>query len=168
MFLSLETLTSIIRTGWPILVQLTDTVNSVIILLSQMTLLRWLTFLIRSQTVILVVLPFWIYLFLVMLVFVLQQLSLHWEILISVSIESPSSSQQDSLFHHIAYHYSRLIGMVFMIIWEMFHGRISKLAASAAASELCEWVQVGIDVYIPHIRSSLIHLHSFQLLVLLP
>ena len=115
-----------------------------------MTLLRWLTFLIRSQTVILVVLPFWIYLFLVMLVFVLQQLSLHWEILISVSIESPSSSQQDSLFHHIAYHYSRLIGMVFMIIWEMFHGRISKLAASAAASELCEWVQVGIDVYIPH------------------
>ena len=33
----------------------------------------------------------------------------------------------------------------------MFHGRISlKLGASAAASEFCEWVQVGIDVYIPH------------------
>ena len=27
---------------------------------------------------------------------------------------------------------------------------IFKLSASAAASELCEWVQVGIDVYIPH------------------
>ena len=27
---------------------------------------------------------------------------------------------------------------------------ISKLGASAAASEFCEWVQVGIDVYIPH------------------
>ena len=27
---------------------------------------------------------------------------------------------------------------------------ILKLGASAAASELCEWVQVGIDVYIPH------------------
>ena len=27
---------------------------------------------------------------------------------------------------------------------------ISKLSASAAAGELCEWVQVGTDVYIPH------------------
>ena len=27
---------------------------------------------------------------------------------------------------------------------------ISKLSACAAASEFCEWVQVGIDVYIPH------------------
>ena len=27
---------------------------------------------------------------------------------------------------------------------------IFKLTASAAASEFCEWVQVGIDVYIPH------------------
>ena len=25
-----------------------------------------------------------------------------------------------------------------------------KLSASAAASEFCEWVQIGIDVYIPH------------------
>ena len=32
----------------------------------------------------------------------------------------------------------------------MFHGRISLNSASAAASEFCEWVQVGIDVYIPH------------------
>ena len=82
MFLSLETLMSIIRTGLPILVELIDLVNSVIIFLSQMTLLRWLTFLLGSQTVILIVLLFWIYLFLLMLVFVLQRLSLHWEILI--------------------------------------------------------------------------------------
>ena len=27
---------------------------------------------------------------------------------------------------------------------------IFKLSASAAASDVCEWVQVGIDVYIPH------------------
>ena len=37
----------------------------------------------------------------------------------------------------------------------MFHGDVPwedifKLSASAAASEFCEWVQVGIDVYIPH------------------
>ena len=77
MFLSLETLTFIIRTGLPILVELIDLVNSVIIFLSQMTLLRWLTFLLGSQTVILTVLLFWIYLFLLTLVFVLQWLSLH-------------------------------------------------------------------------------------------
>ena len=51
MFLSLETLTSIIKTGLPILVELIDLVNSVIIFLSEITLLRWLTFLLRSQTV---------------------------------------------------------------------------------------------------------------------
>ena len=27
---------------------------------------------------------------------------------------------------------------------------IFKLSASAAALEFCEWIQVGIDVYIPH------------------
>ena len=27
---------------------------------------------------------------------------------------------------------------------------VFKFGASAAASELCEWVQVGIDAYIPH------------------
>ena len=45
--------------------------------LSQMILLQWLTFLLGSQTVILIVLLFWIYLFLLTLVFVLQWLSLH-------------------------------------------------------------------------------------------
>ena len=54
---------SIIRTGLPILVELIDLVNSVIIFLFQMTLLRWLTFLFRSQTVIPIVLLFWIYLY---------------------------------------------------------------------------------------------------------
>ena len=67
---------SIIRTGLPVLVELIDLVNSVIIFLSQMILLRWLFFLLRSQTVILTVLLFWIYLFLLTLVFVLEWLSL--------------------------------------------------------------------------------------------
>ena len=31
-------------------------------------------------------------------------------------------------------------------------GGIFKLSASAAASEFCEWVQVGIDVYIPYCK----------------
>ena len=57
-FFSLETLTSIIRTCLPILVELINLVNSATIFLSQMTLLRWLTFLQRSQTAILMVLLF--------------------------------------------------------------------------------------------------------------
>ena len=32
--------------------------------------------------------------------------------------------------------------------WE----EIFKLSTSAAASQICEWIQVGIDVYIPHIK----------------
>ena len=52
------------------------------------------------------------------------------------------------------------MGMVFVIIWEIFHGRISfKLSASAAASEFCEWFHVRIDVCIPH-RKYQVKLHS--------
>ena len=32
------------------------------------------------------------------------------------------------------------------VLWK----NVFKLSASAAVSEFCEWVQVGIDVYIPH------------------
>ena len=83
--LSLETLTSIIRTGLPILVELIELVNSVIIFLSQLTLLKGLTFLDGSQTVILIVLLFSTYFSLLLIVFVLQWLFLHWEILIMLS-----------------------------------------------------------------------------------
>ena len=68
---------------------------------SQMTLLRWFTFLCGSQTVILIVLLFWVYFFLLSLVFVLQWLSIHWKILIMLLSQFPS--QQDDPFHHIAY-----------------------------------------------------------------
>ena len=57
-------------------------------------LTQMVTFLLRSQTVILTVQLFWIYLFLLTLVFVLQQLSLHWEILIMLLIRI-------SMFNHI-------------------------------------------------------------------
>ena len=110
MCLSLETLTSIIRTGSPILMELINLVNSVIIFLSQMNLLRWLTFLLGSQTVILIVLLFWISFFLdasicSTMAFPLFGNSDH--LLVSVSIDFPSNSQRDSPFHRIAYDYSR-------------------------------------------------------------
>ena len=108
MLWSLGTLTSIIRTGLPIRVELIDLVNSVIIFVSQMTLLRWLTFLLGSQTVILIVQLFWIYFFLLMLVFVLQWLSLHWKILIILMSQFPLTfhKTQDASFHRIAHGYS--------------------------------------------------------------
>ena len=72
-------------------------------------------------------------------------------VVVSVSTDFPSISQQDALFHRIAYDYSRadwdgLRDHLRDVPWE----DIFKLSASAAASEFCKWVQVGIDVYIPH------------------
>ena len=51
-----------------------------------------------------------------------------------------SNTQLDALFDCIAYDYLRDVP------WK----DISELNASTAASEFREWVQVGIDVYIPH------------------
>ena len=125
-----------------------------------MTLLRWLTFLLGSQTVILIALLIWIYFFLLTLVFVLQWLSLHLEILIMLLSQFPTDSEWDAPFHHIAYDYSGadwdgLRDHLIDVPWE----DVFKIGASAAASEFCEWVQVGIDVYIPH-RKYLVKPHS--------
>ena len=78
--------------------------NSVIIFLSQMTLLRWLTFLLGTLTVTFTVLLFWISFFLLTLVFVLQWLSLHWEILIRLLSQIPLTfhQTQNGMLHFIA------------------------------------------------------------------
>ena len=49
-------------------------------------------------------------------------------------------------------------------------GSYLSVGASAAASGFCEWVYVGIDVYIPYSKYQvcLTHLHAFQLIGLLP
>ena len=122
-----------------------------------MTWLRGLTFLLGSLTATLTVQFFWIYFYLLMLEFVLQWISLHWEILImfvvSVSIDFPSNSTQDALFHHIAYDFFRadwdgLCEHLRNVPWE----DVFKLGASAAISELREWDQVGVYVYVPHLK----------------
>ena len=72
-------------------------------------------------------------------------------VVVSVSIDFPINSKQDTPFHRMAYECSRAD-------WDGLHDHlrdapwedIFKLSASAAASEYCEWVQVVIDVYIPH------------------
>ena len=150
---SLETLMSIIRTGLPILVELIDLVNSVIIFLSQMTLLRWLTFLLRSQTD--SHSPALLDFFLssdasICSAMAFPPLGNSDHFVVSVSINFLSNSQWDAPFYRIAYDYSRAD-------WDCLRDHlrdvpsedIFKLSASAV-SEFCEWVQVGIDVYITH------------------
>ena len=133
MLLSLETLTSIIRTDLPILVELTDLVNSVIIFLSQTILLRWLTFLlldlfISSDASICSTMAF-------------PPLGNSDHVIVSVSIDFPSYSQCDAPFHYIAFDYSHadrdgLCDHLRDVPWE----DIFELNASVAASEFCEQV----------------------------
>ena len=72
-------------------------------------------------------------------------------VVVSVSIDFPTNSQQDAPFHRIAYDYSRadwdgLRDHLRDVPWK----DIFKLGASAAASKFCEYVLFGIDVCIPH------------------
>ena len=175
--LSLETLTPIITTGSYILVKLIQLVNSVIIFLSQITLLKWLTFLLGSLTVTLTVLLFWIYLFILIPVFVLQLLTLHSplgnanHVVLSVSNDFLTNSKRDAPFYRIVMTILVLTGMVFVNIWEMFHGRISLnsvlllLLVNFVSGFRLELMYISLTV---SIRSSLTYLHGFQQLVLLP
>ena len=72
-------------------------------------------------------------------------------LVVSVSIDFPINSKQDTLFQCVAYDYSHanwdgLCDYLRGVPWE----DIFKLSAFSAASGICEWVQVGIDGYIPH------------------
>ena len=62
-------------------------------------------------------------------------------VVVSVSIDFPSNSQWDGLFRYP---------------WE----DIFKFGASASSSEFCEWVQVRIDVCVPH-RKYQVKPHSY-------
>ena len=110
MFLPLETLTSIIRTGLPILVELIDLVNFVVVFLSN-DLTQVVNF------------PTWIRdcdsyspalldLFLSSDASICSTMSFppfgnSDHVVVSVSIDIPSNSQRDAAFHGIAYDYSR-------------------------------------------------------------
>ena len=91
---------------------------------------------------ILIVLLFWIYLFLdasiwSTMAFPLLGNSDHF--VVSVSIDFPSNSHRDSLFHCIAYDYSCADSDGFGDNWrDVPWDDIFKLCASAAASEFCE------------------------------
>ena len=64
-------------------------------------------------------------------------------VVVSVSIDFPSNSQRDAPFQR-----DGLRNHLRDVPWE----DVFKVSASAAASEFCEWVQVGTGVYIPHTK----------------
>ena len=141
--------------------------------LSQMTLLRLLTFLLDSLFMSLRVLLFWVYFFFLMLVFVLQWLCLYWEILIMLCQFPLTFYQTHSRMPHFIAELMTifmLIRMVFLIIWEMFYGRIS---INSVLLLLLVNLMSGFSVelmyrsLIASISLCIIYLHGFQLLVLL-
>ena len=125
MCLSLETLTSIIRTGWANLVEMMDLVNFLIIFLSQIILLKWLIFLLRSLTVTLS--PTLLDLFLssdagICSTMAFPQLGNSNHVVASVSIDFLSNSKRDALFHCIVFDNSVMTKLVLIrtlsvIIW---------------------------------------------------
>ena len=83
-------------------------------------------------------------------------------VVLSVLIDFPSNSKQDASFLPIAYD-------CYCADWDSLCDHLRdvsckdtfKLSAFAAASEFCDWVQVGIDVYVLH-RKYQIKPHSSQ------
>ena len=89
---------------------------------------------------------------------------------VSVSIDFPSNSQWDAPFHYIAYDYSRadwygVCDHLRDVPWE----DIFKLGASLLLLNFVIGFRLAlVDIsLVEKIRSRLIHLHAFQLLVLL-
>ena len=84
-------------------------------------------------------------------------------VFVLVSIDFPIKLKQDAPFHRITYDYCRadcdgLRDHLRDVPWK----DVFKLNPSTSVSECCEWVQVGIDVYIPH-RKYQVKLHSSPL-----
>ena len=142
MRLSLTTLTFVIRTSYSILVEQIGLVNSVLVFVSQMTLLRWLTFLLGSLTVThhSVLLDFFLFPDASVCstgAFPAFGNSDHASV--SVFIDFSSNSKLDAQFHCITYDYS-------CYDWDSLHDHLRDvlwediLKCSASASEFCEWV----------------------------
>ena len=136
--------------------------------LSQMTLLRWLTFLLGSLTVTLTVLHFWISIFWRWYLFCngfpslgkfwsCCYLSFHW---ISVKPKTKCPILSYSLWLLV------LIKMFFVINWEMFYGKISLnsvLLVLLVKFRIKIRLEMMCILLLLIIRSILTHLHGFQL-----
>ena len=123
-----------------------------------MTSLRWLTFLLGSLTGshIPALLDFFFSDATICSTIALPPLGNSDHVVVSVSTDFLTNSKWDALFHCIAYDCSHAD-------WDSLcdnlrdnplggGGGIFKFSASAAASQFCEWVQDGIDAYIPQCK----------------
>ena len=94
------------------------------------------------------------FIYFLMLVFVLQRPFLHWGILIMWLSQFPLTFSQTQNKMPISLHslclFFLLIGIVFVILWEMFHERISLNSVLLQLLVHFEWIQIVIPVYIPH------------------
>ena len=121
-----------------------------------MTLLRWLTFLLGSLILTVTVLPSWISFFVLTIVFILQWLSLHWEILICcLSFHCLCNKlKMRCLISLYSLTILMQIGALFIIIWEMLPGRISlnTLVLLLLANFVIRFRLKLFDLYIPHCK----------------
>ena len=148
------------------MLELIDLVSSVTIFLSQMTLLRWLPFLLRSLTVNLTVLLFWIYFSWCYYLLCNGFTPLGNSDLVFVSVSRFSNKLKTRC---PVLTIPMLIGTVFPILWEIFHGRVSlnsvllQMPVNFVNGLRLELIYISLTITI---RSNLTHLHGFQLLVL--
>ena len=117
--------------------------------LSQATLLSWLTFLLGFLILTIAVQLFWIYLFLPTSIVTFPPLE-NCDHVVTFSTGFTSNSKRDASFHRTAYNYSCTnVDSLHNHLNDVPLEHILKFGASNAATELCERVQVWIDVYIP-------------------
>ena len=92
-------------------------------------------------------------------------------VVVTVSIDSPTNSKQDAPFHRIAYEYSRadwdgLRDCLRDVPWGIsLNSVLLLLLVNFVSGFRLKLMYISLIV---NIRSSLTHLHDFQLLVLLP
>ena len=144
--------------------ELIDLVNSVIIFLSQITLIRWLTFLAWSLTLnshTHVLLDFFLSIASIYFTMVFPGME-NFDLVVSVSIDFLSNSKWDAQLHHcIAYNYYWADwDFLLLTIWKMFH--VPSLNSLASGFRL-ELMYISV---IANISLSLIH--GLQLHVQLP
>ena len=142
-----------------------------------MTFLKWFSFLLGSLRVILTALLFWIYLFLVTLVFVLQWLFLHWKIPIMLLSQFPLTFYQRGCLISLHSLWLFLCWLELSLrssrrnVLEIFHGRISlNLMLLLLLVNFVSWFRLELiyTFLIVNTSSSLTNLHGFQLFLLLP
>ena len=144
------------------------------IFLSQTTLLRQLTFLLGSLTV-LSYSPAFLIFFLssdpsICSEMAFSVLGNSGHLYVSIFIDFPIDTKGGAPFHCAAFDYTQ-------VDWDGLYDNLRDVpqydffkCSASAAGKLCYWVLVRLDLYIPHrkYQSSLIHLHGFQLFLVLP